>query len=289
MSKIIASLALLGTALIQGADAAFPKRGLAANEDIPISQFGGTNGGRASQVNWQYNWDSNTNQKQSWAEYVPMLWGLQADHTNVWFDRASYWLANGGSGHLLGFNEPDLGSQSSLTVAQAVSGYRTYMKPFIGRASIGTPAVTNGGYNWLSQFLSQCNDCGINFIAAHWYNDHALFADFQNWVNRLCTLGNGKQVWITEVRPVSTESKSDLSRAMLTNRPAVPSLRHHRPAERLPQAGHPVARQQLLRLPLRVLRGCRPEQDFPPERRSRLVPARRPVCLHAVRQGFQAG
>jgi hypothetical protein len=197
--KLVSTIALLSTAFIQNAEAAWPKRGLAANEDIPISQFGGTNAGRSSQVNWQYNWDSTTNQKQSWAEYVPMLWGLTSDHISVWNDRASYWLSQGGSGHLLGFNEPDNSGQSDLTVAQAVQGYRTYMNPFIGRAQIGSPAVTNGGYDWLSQFLSQCTDCGITFIAAHWYNDHTLFADFQNWVNSLCSLGNGKQVWITEV------------------------------------------------------------------------------------------
>ncbi|KAH8883304.1 hypothetical protein GQ53DRAFT_786937 [Thozetella sp. PMI_491] len=178
----------------------WPKRGLAANDDIPIWQFGGQWEGNPSQVNWQYNWDSTTSQKNSFCEYVPMLWGTGSDHTSVWFDRASYWLANGGSGHLLGFNEPDLGSQSNLTPQQAADAYRTYMKPFIGRAQIGSPAVTNGGYNWLSQFLSLCSDCGINFLAVHWYNDHSLFSDFQNWVNRVCALGNGKQIWITEFK-----------------------------------------------------------------------------------------
>jgi hypothetical protein len=199
-TKLLGTLALLSISLIQRTSAAFPKRGLASNEGIPLTQFGGSNGGRSSQVNWQYNWDSTTNQKQSWSEYVPMLWGLQSDHTSVWNSRVNYWLSQGGSGHLLGFNEPDLASQSSLSVGQAVQGYRTYMKPFIGRASIGTPAVTNGGYSWLQDFLSQCNDCGIDFIVAHWYNDQSLFSDFQNWVNKLCTLGNGKQVWITEVK-----------------------------------------------------------------------------------------
>ena len=198
---LVSTIALLSTTLIQGTDAAFPKRGLCSNDDIPITQFGGrTNNGRSSQVNWQYNWDSTTNQKQSWSEYVPMLWGLQDYHTGHWNDRANQWLSTGGSGHLLGFNEPDIPSQAALSVSQAVAGYRKYMKPFIGRASIGTPAVTNGGYNWLSQFLDQCNDCGIDFIAAHWYNDQSLFDDFKNWVNKLCTLGKGKQVWITEVR-----------------------------------------------------------------------------------------
>jgi len=195
----VTSIALLSAALISGTEAVWPKRGLAYNEDIKISGFGGTNAGRSSQVNWQYNWDSTTSLKQTWAEYVPMLWGMGSDHTNVWFDNAWWWVNKGGSGHVLGFNEPDLASQSALTVAQAVSGYRAHMKQFIGHAQIGSPAVTNGGYTWLSQFLSQCSDCGIDFLAAHWYNDHTLFSDFQNWVNQLCTLGNGKQVWITEV------------------------------------------------------------------------------------------
>ncbi|KAB5571868.1 glycosyl hydrolase catalytic core-domain-containing protein [Coniochaeta sp. 2T2.1] len=201
----VSTIALLSTALIQGTEAAFPKRGLCSNDDIPITQFGGvTNNGRSSQVNWQYNWDSTTSQEQPWSEYVPMLWGLQDYHTGHWNDRASYWLSQGGSGHLLGFNEPDIPSQASLSVAQAVAGYRKYMKPFIGRASIGTPAVTNGGYDWLSQFLNQCTDCGIDFIAAHWYNDQSLFDDFKNWVNKLCTLGKGKQVWITEFQAYGT-------------------------------------------------------------------------------------
>jgi hypothetical protein len=177
----------------------WPKRGLAANDDIPIQNFGGSYQGHPSQINWQYNWDSTTKQKQSWAEFVPMLWGLGSDHTSVWFDHAWYWLVNGGSGHILGFNEPDLASQSHLTPQQAADGYRTYMKPFIGHAQIGSPAVTNGGHDWMQQFLNLCQDCGISFLAIHWYNGYNQFGDFQNWVNRMCSLANGKQVWITEV------------------------------------------------------------------------------------------
>jgi hypothetical protein len=51
----------------------YPKRGLGANEDVPIWQFGGTWEGAPSQVNWQYNWASTTDQKNSWCEYIPML------------------------------------------------------------------------------------------------------------------------------------------------------------------------------------------------------------------------
>ncbi|KAK4079034.1 CAZyme family GH128 [Trichoderma harzianum] len=176
----------------------WPKRGLAANDDIPISQFGGSYNGHGSQVNWQYNWDSTTSQKQSWAEFVPMLWGTQSYHTTQWFDNAWYWINNGGSGHLLAFNEPELGSQANLSPGDAANAWRQYMEPFYGHAQLGAPAVSNDGYNWISQFLQACSDCHIDFIPIHWYNDWTLEADFENWVNSICSLGGGRQVWITE-------------------------------------------------------------------------------------------
>lgn len=178
----------------------WPKRGLAANDGIPIWQFGGEWLGHKSQVNWQYNWDSTTNQKQSFAEFVPMLWGTQSYHTDQWFDNAWYWLNNGGSGHLLGFNEPDRPDQAHMTPGEAVDAWRKYMEPFVGHAQLGAPAVSNGGYDWLRQFLDQCSGCHIDFIPVHWYNDHSLEFDLENWVNKVCRLGGGRPLWITEVR-----------------------------------------------------------------------------------------
>ena len=123
--------------------------------------------------------------------------GADSAHTNSWFSDASYWLVNGGSGHLLAFNEPEQSGQSNLSPQAAANAYRTYMTPFSGRAQLGSPAVSNDGWSWITQFMSLCGDCGINFIAVHWYNDHTLFSDFQNWVNSACSFGH--QVWITEV------------------------------------------------------------------------------------------
>jgi hypothetical protein len=200
-TSLLTKIALLSPLLaLPGVDAIWPKRGLAANEDIPLTAFGGSYNGDGSQVNWQYNWDSTTGQKQAWAEYVPMLWGLAADHTSQWSNNANYWLNTGGSGHLLSFNEPEQSGQSNLSPAAAAAGFRQYMQPFAGRTNLGSPAVSNDGYSWMQQFLSACSDCKIDFLAIHWYNDYTLFSDFQNWVNSMCTLGNGRQVWITEVR-----------------------------------------------------------------------------------------
>ncbi|KAK5987015.1 Alkali-sensitive linkage protein 1 [Cladobotryum mycophilum] len=175
-----------------------PKRGLAANDDIPIGQFGGQRNGHGSQVNWQYNWDSTTKQKQSFAEFVPMLWGTQSYHTKQWFDNAFYWVNKGGSSHVLGFNEPERGDQANLSPAAAAAAWKTYMEPLAGHARIGAPAVSNDGYNWLSQFLQACKGCHIDFVPIHWYNDHTLENDLESWVNKVCKLVNGRKVWITE-------------------------------------------------------------------------------------------
>lgn len=198
-SKLVSAVALLSPLLLTPAQAVWPKRGLAYNDDIPIWQFGGSWEGDASQINWQYNWDSTTTEKQDFAEYVPMLWSDASIHTSGWWDNAWYWLDNGGSGHLLSFNEPERSDQANMSPAQAASSYRTYMHPFIGSAQLGSPAVSNDGEAWMSSFMSECSDCTIDFIATHWYNDHTQFADLQDWVGTMCSIGNGRQVWITEV------------------------------------------------------------------------------------------
>jgi hypothetical protein len=66
--------AVLSAFFISTSTAQYPKRGLGANEDVPIWQFGGTWEGAPSQVNWQYNWYSTTSQKNSFCEYIPMLY-----------------------------------------------------------------------------------------------------------------------------------------------------------------------------------------------------------------------
>ncbi|QKX62006.1 uncharacterized protein TRUGW13939_09162 [Talaromyces rugulosus] len=216
----------LATSLLITSTAAdsWPKRGLAANDDVPISQFGGSWNNHDSQVNWQYNWDSTTSQKQSFAEYVPMLWGTANYHTDQWSDNAWYWINNGGTGHLLAFNEPERGDQANLSPQQAADAWNQYMEPFTGHAQLGAPSVSNDGYDWLNQFLQACSGCHIDFVPIHWYNDHTLESDFENWVNSICSL-TGRQVWITEFQAFgSIDDQSNFLRSaipFLDNNPCV--------------------------------------------------------------------
>ena len=209
-NKLLSTAFVVGSLLAIPSAAYWPKRGLAANDDIPIWQFGGTWEGAPSEVNWQYNWYSTTtNNKQSFCEYVPMLWGADSAHTNTWFSDASYWLVDGGSGHLLAFNEPEQSGQSNLTPQEAHDAYLTYMTPFVGRAQLGAPAVSNDGLAWITEFMGLCNDsnCGVTFIPVHWYNNYDQFSDLQNWITEICNLGNGLQVWLTEVRAIFQRDK----------------------------------------------------------------------------------
>jgi hypothetical protein len=67
-----------------------------------------------------------------------------------------------GSTHLLAFNEPDLWSQgasflrllpslrlrltlvtANMAVTASVAGWKAYMSPFVGKAKLVSPAVTN--------------------------------------------------------------------------------------------------------------------------------------------------
>lgn len=163
------------------------KRGLGSNDGIDLSGFEQIPAEK-SKVRWQYNWNSDiSGNKIAAAEFVPMLWSDRGDHTGQ------------GSRHLLGFNEPDLGSQANMSPGYAAVAWRQWMNPYAGLARLGAPAVSNGGYNWLQQWLSVCSDCHFDFVPIHWYNPHDLEFDLEDWVNCVCRL-TGKPVWVTEVR-----------------------------------------------------------------------------------------
>lgn len=175
------------------------KRGLAFNDGINISGFHDSFIA-ASAIKWTYNWDSDTSNNDNYGEFVPMLWSPRGDHSGPWNDHVNKWFGRG-TQYLLGFNEPDRPDQANMSPGDAVNAWRQYMEPYHNRAYLGAPAVSNGGFGWLQDFLNQCQGCHLDFIPVHWYGDHSQEADFENWVNRVCDLvaHNGRKVWITEV------------------------------------------------------------------------------------------
>lgn len=173
------------------------RRGAAYNDATLVSIL--ADGGA---VSWAYNWNMRPDgQLPPGVEYVPMLWG--AKMLDGWASSIENALSSG-SQHILGFNEPDLGSQASMSVQEAVDAYRQHITPYADRATLVTPAVTNGGgpnmgLDWMKSFLTSCSDCKASVMAIHWYGDSAdTFKDHVTQAINLAQQNGLKEVWITE-------------------------------------------------------------------------------------------
>jgi hypothetical protein len=105
--------------------------------------------------------------------------------------------------YLLGFNEPDLSSQSNMTVDSALNLWPQLQST---GQTLGSPAVASGGATaggWLDRFMSGAAAKGyrVDFITLHWYG-----SDFNsaNAVNQLRSYIQAvydryhKPIWLTE-------------------------------------------------------------------------------------------
>ncbi|KAL8287640.1 hypothetical protein RQP46_003498 [Phenoliferia psychrophenolica] len=129
-----------------------------------------------------------------------MLWNT--DNTS-WAANAQAAI-NAGTTHLLGFNEPDLSSQSNISPKDAAAAWLQNIEPFHTQASLVSPAITNGGpplgITWMSDFLGNCSTCHIDAIAAHWYDSATARPQARDVRNYFTDMYNkfGKPIWITE-------------------------------------------------------------------------------------------
>jgi hypothetical protein len=187
-SLILVAAFAVGTVSAQG------KRGLNYNNATWANYFQGY-----PQVTWAYNWGWPSNGLASSFEFVPMLWGVPSGADPDWVTAAS--AAN----HVLGYNEPDLGSQANIIPSVAAAGWQMYFDALPANVQLGAPAVTNSGYGvlpyqglgWLDSFFADCTGCKIDFVPVHWY-DNASVATFQNYLIECHTRAQGKPIWVTE-------------------------------------------------------------------------------------------
>jgi hypothetical protein len=153
----------------------------------------------ASGASWFYNWGSSPDGLASppGVAYVPMIWG-PASVTS-----ATLAQVKSEGKILLGFNEPDLGSQSNMTVSQALSLWPQLEATGM---TLGSPAVAAGGGTrggWLDQFMTGAAARGyrVDFITLHWYGSDfttgPAVSQLQSYLQAVYDRYH-KPIWLTE-------------------------------------------------------------------------------------------
>ena len=144
-----------------------PPAGTSAKKGVSTWEFTGVGTALADvKAAWYWNWSPTpTNGAGSAATFVPMIWGAGS------VTAANLNNAKASGKELLGFNEPDYGSQSNMTVEQALDFWPQLQATGL---RLGSPApATNGAKagEWLDRFITGARARGyrVDFIALHWY------------------------------------------------------------------------------------------------------------------------
>jgi len=173
------------------------KRGAAYNDVSTVPAMTGS-----GNVAWAYNWAmSLSGNLPSGVDFVPMLWG--ARDFGGWVTAIETALSSG-SEYILGFNEPDMASQASMSASDAAGYYQNYITPYAGQAKLISPAVTSStndgqGLSWFKSFMDQCTSCDISGLAVHWYGNN--IDEFKTFVQQAIDTASSyslSEVWITE-------------------------------------------------------------------------------------------
>ena len=174
--------------------------GPSSRKGVSAWSFDGVNAALSqSGSEWYYTWSAGhagiTTPRG--VDFVPMIWGSGSVTAESLAQAKS-------SGHyLLGFNEPDMSSQSNMSVGQALD---LWPKLQATGQTLGSPAVATGGATpggWLDQFMSGVKSRGyrVDFIALHWYGgDFTTAAAVSQLRSYLEAVWNRyhKPVWLTE-------------------------------------------------------------------------------------------
>jgi hypothetical protein len=151
-----------------------------------------------SGVSWFYNWSQTAGGVSApGVEFVPMMWGSAS------VTAANLATARAGGKVLLGFNEPDMASQSNLTVEAALSLWPQLQGTGM---RLGSPAVAWGAGDangWLDRFMTGAQQKGyrVDFITLHWYgSDFRSAAATDQLRSYVTSVWNRyhKPIWITE-------------------------------------------------------------------------------------------
>jgi RNA polymerase sigma factor (sigma-70 family) len=152
-----------------------------------------------SGASWYYDWAATPSgiAAPPSVGFVPMIWGA-ADVTPATLSEVRQ---EGNT--LLGFNEPDLGSQSSMSVQQVLSLWPKLMATgmTLGSPAVAANAATPG--SWLDQFMQGAKADGyrVNFLTVHWYGGNfdtaSAVSELQSYLQAIYERYH-LPIWLTE-------------------------------------------------------------------------------------------
>lgn len=188
------------------------KRGLAYDLQTPADLGALKNG-----VSWWYNWGVGTNAPANAAstygmDYIPMSWN--GNNVAMGGPMDSYLTAHPECKYLLVINEPNLGDQANLTIAQVVALWPQIeavaqkhgvkiVGPAMNWGTMNTAANPADPIAWLDGFFAQFQakfgrQPQVDALAFHWY-DYGLVGGGTGFLDDPKKLPKyGKKVWVTE-------------------------------------------------------------------------------------------
>ncbi|KAK4445470.1 hypothetical protein QBC34DRAFT_164212 [Podospora aff. communis PSN243] len=184
------------------------KRGLAFPTTTPVPGFLFTK--PPTLITWLYNWSPRPTPSCSALHFIPMQW----NHVNI-DDLASH-CASCSATTLLGFNEPELDSQSNMPVALAAREWIRCIEPLRKRGiRCGSPGISSApqGVVWLKEFLSEIRKGGsdVDFYALHWYGEG--LGNFYDYLwSVYYQLGADRKVWVTEFACTNWNADAPMAR-----------------------------------------------------------------------------
>jgi hypothetical protein len=155
---------------------------------------------------WAYDWSAEAPPRDPHLDWVPMIWG-SGSITPAVLDSLRRARRSGEAQDLLGFNEPDSGSQANMTPAQAAALWPKLESTGL-RLGSPAPAVPTDG--WLAKFmkLARQRHLRVDFIALHYYQDFTNPDAVAQLHAQLIAIHDlyHEPIWITEIGALNIRS-----------------------------------------------------------------------------------
>jgi autotransporter-associated beta strand protein len=151
---------------------------------------------------WWYNWNLNQNSTRD-LQYVAIR------QQPYWPGLDQNWQTRG-INHLLGYNEPNNpveDAYENLTPPGSVSDAVARWPDLLATGlRVGAPAVTDGGYSWIVDFINQADAAGrrVDYVPIHYYRAYGNNDNPAGAANQLYNFLKGvydatrRPIWLTE-------------------------------------------------------------------------------------------